>query len=78
MVPPGSFMMGSPASEAGRDDDEGPVHRVTIGYSLAVGVYEVTFGELYRRQGYRGDEPRTSGDDWRRPAADVSDGWSYA
>ena len=45
VVPPGSFMMGSPASEAGRGDDEGPRHRVTIGYPLAVGVYEVTFAE---------------------------------
>ena len=45
LVPPGSFMMGSPTSEEYRDDDEGPRHRVTIGYTLAVGVYEVTFGE---------------------------------
>ena len=37
--------MGSPASEEGRDDDEGPRHRVTIGYSFAVEVYEVTFAE---------------------------------
>ena len=37
--------MGSPASEAGRGVGEGPHHRVTIGYSLAVGVYEVTFAE---------------------------------
>jgi formylglycine-generating enzyme required for sulfatase activity len=29
-VPAGSFMMGSPASEPGRFDDEGPQHRVTI------------------------------------------------
>ena len=45
VVPPGSFMMGSPASEAGRFSNEGPRHRVTIGYSLAVGVYEVTNAE---------------------------------
>ena len=45
VVPPGSFMMGSPATEAGRFDDEGPLRRVVIGYSLAVGVYEVTFAE---------------------------------
>ena len=45
VVPSGSYTMGSPASEAGRGDDEGPRHRVTIGYTLAVGVYEVTFAE---------------------------------
>ena len=38
-------MMGSPATEEGRFDDEGPLRRVVIGYSLAVGVYEVTFAE---------------------------------
>ena len=48
VVPAGSFEMGSPSSEKGRDDDEGPVHRVTIGERFAVGVREVTRGE-YRR-----------------------------
>ena len=45
VVPAGSFRMGSPESEAGRDDDEGPVHRVTVARPLAVGVVEVTFEE---------------------------------
>ena len=45
VVPAGSFMMGSPSSEEGRDDDEGPVHRVTIPAAFAVGKYEVTFSE---------------------------------
>jgi formylglycine-generating enzyme required for sulfatase activity len=41
-IPPGSFTMGSPDSEAGRFDKEGPQVRVTIGYALAVGKYDVT------------------------------------
>ena len=45
VVPAGEFMMGSPPSEEGRDDDEGPVHRVTIAEPFAVGKYEVTFDE---------------------------------
>ena len=45
VVPLGSFTMGSPGGESGRDDDEGPRHRVRIDYRLAVGVYEVTFAE---------------------------------
>ena len=45
VVPAGSFMMGSPSSEEGRKDDEGPVHRVTIPAAFAVGKYEVTFSE---------------------------------
>ena len=48
VVPSGSFMMGSPPSEEGRDDDEGPVHRVSIPSAFAVGVYEVTRGEFGR------------------------------
>ena len=42
VIPAGTFMMGSPASEAGRDGDEGPQHLVTL-RSFAIGVTEVTF-----------------------------------
>ncbi len=42
VVDGGSFMMGSPAYENDREDDEGPRRRVTISGPLAVGVYEVT------------------------------------
>lgn len=45
LIPPGSFMMGSPEGEEGRSDDEDPVHPVTIGYPLAVGKYPVTRGQ---------------------------------
>ena len=48
VVPSGSYMMGSPASEAGRNDDEGPVHRMRIARPIAVGVTEVTRGEWRR------------------------------
>lgn len=43
IVPPGSFMMGSPMDEYGRSDYEGPQHEVSItDYRLAVGRYAVT------------------------------------
>lgn len=42
VVPAGSFMMGSPASELDRRDDEGPQHKVTL-RRFAIGAYEVTF-----------------------------------
>ena len=45
VVPAGTYLMGSPVWEAGRDDDEGPQRRVTIGEPFAVGVYEATFAE---------------------------------
>ena len=45
VLPAGSFLMGSPESEKGRHDDEGPQHQVTIREAFAVGAYEVTFEE---------------------------------
>ena len=54
VVPAGSFLMGSPSDERWRDDNEGPVHRVTIGEAFAVGVYEVTRGEYERFVGATG------------------------
>jgi len=44
IVQAGSFMMGSPAGEANRDSDEGPVHRVTL-QPFALGKTEVTFAQ---------------------------------
>ncbi len=40
MIPAGSFTVGSPASEKGRYDDEGPWHRVTIPRAFALGKYD--------------------------------------
>ncbi len=46
-LPPGKFMMGSPADEPGRDlyGNEDPIHEVTIAHSFAVGKYELLRGE---------------------------------
>ena len=76
VVAPGSYRMGSPSGEAGRGDAEGPVHRVSIGEALAVGVYEVTFEEwdaCARDGGCGGYRPDDEG--WgrgRRPVINVS------
>ena len=40
-VPGGSFLMGSPVSEEGRYDDEGPQHFVTV-QAFSIGKYEIT------------------------------------
>jgi formylglycine-generating enzyme required for sulfatase activity len=40
-IPGGTFTMGSPANEAGRDDEEGPQHEVTVS-TFYMGKYEVT------------------------------------
>ena len=80
VVPPGSYMMGSPPSEAKRGDYEGPRHRVTLDLPLAVGVYEVTreeYGRFVSATGHAsGDSCRVyksgewknrSGRHWKRP-----------
>ena len=86
VVPSGSYEMGSPSSEDGRDDDEGPVHRVRIGRAFAVGVKEVTRGEFGRFvsetgrsmgnacRTYEGGEGKErSGRSWRNPGFSQTD-----
>ncbi|MEM1155761.1 MAG: formylglycine-generating enzyme family protein [Pseudomonadota bacterium] len=46
VLPTGSFQMGDLSGEG--DDDEKPVHTVTIKNSIAVGKYEVTFADYDR------------------------------
>ncbi|MFM8399624.1 MAG: formylglycine-generating enzyme family protein, partial [Pirellula sp.] len=41
LIPKGTFMMGSPESEEGRDENE-TQHEVTISKDYYLGVYEVT------------------------------------
>jgi formylglycine-generating enzyme required for sulfatase activity len=41
-IDPGTFKMGSPDTEPGREDDEGPEHAVTISRGFYLGKYEVT------------------------------------
>ncbi len=80
VVPAGSFMMGSPASEKQRDKDEGPRHKVRIPRAFAVGKFEVTKAqfeafvkdtghdagnECYTYKG--GDWKERSGRSWRNP-----------
>lgn len=45
VIPAGSFMMGSPASESERLSSEKPQHQVTIVRQFAAGKFEVTFDE---------------------------------
>lgn len=45
VIPAGSFTMGTPDDEAGRQLEEGPQHLVTIELPFAVGRFEVTFDE---------------------------------
>ena len=59
VLPAGRFTMGSPAGEAGRYDDEGPQHEVTIARKLAVMEAEVTraqYAAFVDETGYRPQE----------------------
>ena len=51
LMPAGEFMMGSPASESKRGDDEGPQHRVQIIRPFYLGAYEVTQHEYEQVMG---------------------------
>ena len=85
VVPAGSFTMGSPPSEEGRQDDEGPRHRVRISEPFAVGRYEVTRGEYGRFVSatghssgdfcwiWDGEGKRRSGYGWRNPGYSQTD-----
>lgn len=66
-VPAGEFLMGSPRQEAGREPDEGPVHRAFIG-AVWIGKYEVTW-QLW--QAVMDGEPVPEAR-WNIPVTDVS------
>ncbi len=41
-IPAGTFKMGSPETEPGHEENESPVHEVTITQDFFMGIYEVT------------------------------------
>ena len=82
VIPAGTFTMGSPVSEQRRQDDEGPLHRVTFAQPFALGKFEIT-REDWRRftkaEGYRAEgceEWRDGG--WQRNRALNWDNPGYA
>jgi len=85
-IPAGTFTMGSPASEPGRGEDEGPQHKVTLN-AFYIGAREVTWAEydefgfsldLQRKRKLGLTGPKDAGDAVSRPTppyADESWGW---
>jgi formylglycine-generating enzyme required for sulfatase activity len=62
-VPAGTFLMGSPATEPGRAEDEGPQVQVTVG-AFWMGRFEVTWNEYdLFAVARRGEAPPASGPD---------------
>ncbi|MGI9493028.1 MAG: SUMF1/EgtB/PvdO family nonheme iron enzyme [Geminicoccaceae bacterium] len=74
MLPAGTFLMGSPKTEKGRYDDEGPQHEVTISRAFAIGKVEVTF-EAYDRFAEATGRKKPGDRGWgrgKRPVINVS------
>lgn len=69
VIPAGRFIMGSPPTEAGRSDQEGPQHTVVIGYAFAVSTFDIRRAEFERFA--RAADFSASGArcDWRAPRA---------
>jgi formylglycine-generating enzyme required for sulfatase activity len=64
LIPAGQFQMGSPDSEEGRSNDEGPVHAVSIYRPFALSRCEITVGQFKRfvsETGYQTDAERGDG-----------------
>jgi formylglycine-generating enzyme required for sulfatase activity len=51
LIPSGTFMMGSPGDEKGRDKDESPQHQVTISRPFYIQTTEVTQGQWRKVMG---------------------------
>jgi serine/threonine-protein kinase len=78
VIPPGQFMMGSPSGEEGRDEDEGPRHRVELP-AFALAVTEVTFAQWDACVAAGGCSRRPDDGSWGRgdqPVINV--GWNDA
>ena len=67
LIPPGEFLMGSPASEAGRNGDESQ-HRVRITQSFYIQTTEVTQGQW---KSVMGTEP-WKGKPYKKEGADYA------
>jgi formylglycine-generating enzyme required for sulfatase activity len=72
-LPPGQFVMGSPASEVDRVSNEGPQTRVTLTRGFYLGRYPVTQGEYLS---VIGSNPSSFTGDTNRPVEMVN--WSNA
>lgn len=75
VIPPGSFLMGSPESDKDARDNERPQHKVTITKPFAVSRFEVTFAEWNACIDAGGCAHRPSDSGWgqgARPVMNVS------
>jgi uncharacterized protein (TIGR02996 family) len=74
-VPPGSFRMGSPESETGREEDEA-AHVVTLERGFFVGVHPVTQAQWVSVMGTNPSRFLTDGSEWDQ--GPVNEHWRHA
>jgi hypothetical protein len=72
LIPVGTFMMGSPDSDREAQDDEKPVHRVTISQPFYLGKYRVTQAQW---EAVMGNNPSEFKGNLNRPVENVS--WNH-
>jgi formylglycine-generating enzyme required for sulfatase activity len=75
VVPAGSFMMGSPATEPGQQRSEQPQHRVAIAKPFAVSKFALTFAEWDACAAHRDCNAHIDDGGWgrgRQPVVNVS------
>jgi formylglycine-generating enzyme required for sulfatase activity len=73
-IPAGSFQMGSPVTERGRNpiEEEGPLHTVAIDYDIYIGETEVTQGQWQAVMGYNPVSESDFGVGNNYPVAEIS------
>lgn len=77
LIPPGTYLMGSPDAEADRDDNEGPRHRVTIARAFALAKFELTVGEFAAFAAETRYDTGTVCDVWQDGSFDARPGFSW-
>jgi formylglycine-generating enzyme required for sulfatase activity len=76
-IPSGAFLMGSPATDADRDDTEGPQHRVAIGKPFALGKFELTVDQFAAFVADTNYDTGTVCDVWQDGKFDEQPGFSW-
>src|SRR5688572_11882421 len=82
VVPAGTFVLGSPEDEPGRQPVEGPQQHIAIAQPLGVGKFAVTVDQFAAFVADSGHRPGTTcgqwdGTDWRqRPGSFMSPGFA--
>jgi formylglycine-generating enzyme required for sulfatase activity len=77
VVPAGAFALGSPADEEGRDDTEGPRHRVRIALPFALGKFELTVDQFAAFVKETGHDTGSICDVWQDGRWDERPGYSW-